>query len=69
MLVTISRHSHLFSVIIFILLYSLSDALNVVLLDVQVQIEKTEQKTLEIQTRRFLVYVNVTTYMCCHCQS
>lgn len=61
MLVTISRHSHLFSVIIFILLYSLSDALNVVLLDVQVQIEKTEQKTLEIQTRRFLVYVNVTT--------
>lgn len=45
MLVTISRHSHLFSVIIFILMYSLSDALNVVLLDVQVQIEKTEQKT------------------------
>lgn len=45
MLVTISRHSHLFSVIIFILMYSLSDALNVVLLDVQVQIEKTEQNT------------------------
>lgn len=45
MLVTISRHSHLFSVIIFILMYSLSDALNVVVLDVQVQIEKTEQNT------------------------
>lgn len=47
MLGTISRHSHLFSVIIFILMYNLSDALSVVLLDVhvQVQIEKTEQKT------------------------